>query len=125
MALNIIKRIYIMIGLKLTLVNILSNVAIIIINTILIVSFYNFVILSNISDFMKFCIPPSSIFFLLFTLFIYTSNNLIPFSNYDVNSIESINEAFVEETLDIIFHILISFFITAINVLLMYGFTFL
>lgn len=114
-----------MIGLKLTAVQILSNVAIIIINTILLISFYNFVLLHNIQNFLNLNIPPSSIFFLMFTSFVFINNNSIPFSSYILDEDESIEEAFKEELFDITLHIFVSSFVTALTVISMYGFMFL
>lgn len=109
-----------MFGLKLVILQLLTTIAITIINTILLISYFELVIIYNIDNFKDFYFPPYTVFYTMFIFFVFFNNLSIPYSNYQSDDLD---KEIMDELYNITYHLLISSAITSLTVLTMYGFT--
>lgn len=112
-------------NLKISFVQLLSVLTIIVINSALLVGFINFGVIPNLENIKVLSIDIIDSVFLLFAIYVFISNINIPFINYNtyIDGMEmDIDDAIKEEMSYITAHIFTSLFLTAILLTSMYCF---
>lgn len=108
-----------MIEFKLFLIQVGTIIAILLLNSILLFTYYNFIIIDLLPLYKELTIPLHAIFVTLLTIFVLINNMKIPYSSYVVDDISEVPAIMKDELGNLISHILQSSFLVSLSVLIM------
>lgn len=108
-----------MIEFKLFLIQVGTIIAILLLNSILLFTYYNFIIIDLLPLYKELTIPLHAIFVTLLTIFALINNMKIPYSSYVVDDISEVPAIMKDELGNLISHILQSSFLVSLSVLIM------
>lgn len=109
-----------MITIRLFLIQLFATIAVILINSILIYAYFNYIIVDLLPSYMILNIPLYAIFATLFAIYLFVNNLRIPFADYSaIETPDQIEEFIKEEITDITVHLLQSTFLTAALIIFM------
>ncbi len=95
-----------MITIKLFLIQLFATIAVLLINSILVFAYFNYIIVDLLPSYMNLNVPIHAIFVTLFGIHTFINNMRVPYSTYQLEEGDSIDDAISEELGDLTMHIL-------------------
>lgn len=106
-------------SIKLLLIQITASIAVLLVNAVIAYSFYQLVVMTNLTDMMNLNFKITDFFFLLFSLYLMRINIAIPFHNYKATTLEEFQAEMHSELSGITDHIITSAIFTTLLIFAM------